>query len=232
MSHHEPTLTTARHKRSGILDVLIALSAVASVVVSAAAIGVRDDQSLAAPSPAPPPIASPPIAAPPLAPPPPPVRLNGDAPDAPGEGAGVIPDGVTVFDDGYPAVTKLNPHLLGALRHAARDAANDGVTFFVNSGWRSRAYQNQLLREAVSRYGSEVEAARWVATADASPHVSGNAVDIGPARAAAWLSKHGAKYGLCQIYKNEPWHYELRPKAINRGCPPVYADPTHDPRMQ
>ncbi len=51
-------------------------------------------------------------------------------------------------------------------------------------------------------------------------------------RATAWLSKHGAKYGLCQIYRNEPWHYELRPEAIDRGCPPMYADPTHDPRMQ
>jgi zinc D-Ala-D-Ala carboxypeptidase len=50
--------------------------------------------------------------------------------------------------------------------------------------------------------------------------------------AAAWLKKHGAKYGLCQIYRNEPWHYELRPTAIKDGCPPMYADPTHDPRMQ
>jgi hypothetical protein len=50
--------------------------------------------------------------------------------------------------------------------------------------------------------------------------------------ATAWLSEHGGKYGLCQVYGNEPWHYELRPKAIDRGCPPLYADSTHDPRMQ
>jgi hypothetical protein len=37
---------------------------------------------------------------------------------------------------------------------------------------------------------------------------------------------------LCQIYRNEPWHYELRPVAIEHGCPAMYADPTHDPRMQ
>jgi zinc D-Ala-D-Ala carboxypeptidase len=71
-----------------------------------------------------------------------------------------------------------------------------------------------------------------VATADTSRHVSGNAVDIGPFDATAWLSHHGAEYGLCQIYRNEPWHYELRPKATDRGCPPMYADPTHVPRMQ
>ena len=65
-----------------------------------------------------------------------------------------------------------------------------------------------------------------------SAHVSGDAVDIGPVDATAWLSEHGAEYGLCQIYGNEPWHYELRPEAIDHGCPPMYADPTHDPRMQ
>ena len=61
--------------------------------------------------------------------------------------------------------------------------------------------------------------------------MSGEAVDIGP-DAAAWLSVHGAAYGLCRIYGNEPWHYELRPDAVDRGCPPLYADPAHDPRMQ
>jgi hypothetical protein len=70
-----------------------------------------------------------------------------------------------------------------------------------------------------------------VATADTSPHVSGHAVDIGASRAMTWLSKHGAEYRLCQIYWNEPWHYELRPEAIDDGCPSMYADPSHDPKM-
>ena len=100
------------------------------------------------------------------------------------------------------------------------------------SGWRSPQYQEQLLHGAVSEYGSEEEAARWVATAETSAHVSGDAVDIGPSDATAWLSEHGAAYGLCQIYSNEPWHFELLPEAIDHGCPPMYADPTHDPRMQ
>ena len=71
-----------------------------------------------------------------------------------------------------------------------------------------------------------------MATPDTSAHVSGDAVDIGHSDATAWLSEHGAEYGLCQIYGNEPWHYELRPEASDHGCPPMYADPTHDPRMQ
>jgi D-alanyl-D-alanine carboxypeptidase len=149
-----------------------------------------------------------------------------------GEADGAVPDGTTVFDDEIPGVAKLDPALLGALRQAATNAADDGVEFVVDSGWRSPEYQEQLLREAVLKYGSDEEAARWVATPDTSAHVSGDAVDIGPSGAAAWLSEHGAAYGLCQIYGNEPWHYELRSEAIDHGCRPVYADPTHDPRMQ
>jgi len=148
-----------------------------------------------------------------------------------GEADGAVPGGTTVFDDQIPGVANLDPALLGAVRQAATDAAFDGVQFFVYSGWRAPEYQEQLLHEAVSKYGSREEAARWVATPKTSAHVSGDAVDIGPSEAAAWLSAHGAEYALCQIYANEPWHYELRPEAIDHGCPPVYADPTRDPRM-
>jgi D-alanyl-D-alanine carboxypeptidase len=139
--------------------------------------------------------------------------------------------GLRVFDKESSAVTNLNPDLRRALRQAARDAAKYKIEIVVNSGWRSPEYQERLFRQAVSKYGSEEKAARWVAPAATSSHVSGHAVDIGPSRAAAWLSKHGARYRLCQIYRNEPWHYELRPAAIRHGCPPMYADPRHDPRM-
>jgi zinc D-Ala-D-Ala carboxypeptidase len=157
---------------------------------------------------------------------------NGDHHGALGEAAGAVPAGTTVFDDGIPAVANLDPDLLAALRQAATDAADDEVEIFVNGGWRSPEYQERLLRDAVSKYGSATEAARWVATAETSAYVSGDAVDIGPADAKVWLAKYGAEYGLCQIYRNEPWHYELRPDAIGHGCPPMYADPTHDPRMR
>jgi hypothetical protein len=71
-----------------------------------------------------------------------------------------------------------------------------------------------------------------VATPETSAHVSGDAIDVGPAKATAWLSEHGAEYGLCQIFKNEPWHYELRPAAVGAGCPRMYADAGQDPRMR
>ena len=149
-----------------------------------------------------------------------------------GEAGGAVPDDTTAFDDGIPGVANLDPDLLGALRRAATDAADQGVGVFVDSGWRSPEYQEQLLDEAIAKYGSEEEAARWVATPETSAHVKGDAVDIGPAGAATWLSARGAAYGLCRIYGNEPWHYELRPEAVHHGCPPVYADPTHDPRLR
>ena len=147
------------------------------------------------------------------------------------EDDGALPDGVTVFDGEYPGVANLDPALLQALREAATDAADDAIEIQVNSGWRSREYQEQLRREAVSEYGSEEEAARWVATANTSAHLTGDAVDIGPFHAAAWLSEHGAHYGLCQIYPNESWHYELRPEATNSGCPLSRGRPGRVPGM-
>ena len=143
----------------------------------------------------------------------------------------VLPDGVTAFDDDYAGIVNLDPALLDALRSAASAAAADGIHVSVTSGWRSPDYQNQLLSEAVDEYGSAEEAARWVATADTSPHVTGDAVDIGSYDAMDWMAQYGSAYGLCQIYGNEPWHYELRTDAAASGCPQMFADPTEDPRM-
>ncbi|WP_407649195.1 D-alanyl-D-alanine carboxypeptidase family protein [Glycomyces albidus] len=145
---------------------------------------------------------------------------------------GAVPYRTSVFDDDVPGVANLDPAFLAALRRAAADAAGDGVRFSVNSGWRSPAYQAQLRREAVAEHGSEQAAARWVSTPETSSHVKGQAIDLGPAKAQAWLSEHGARYGLCRIYRNEPWHYELRPEAVEHGCPPMYANPSEDPRTR
>ncbi|QPP11169.1 M15 family metallopeptidase [Streptomyces bathyalis] len=205
---------------------LLVVGLIAVVAVITAALGYQVRESSSSPTASPSSSASPPVGTP-----------HGDHKRADRKGAlgaadDAAPEGVTGFDDGDAGVANLDPDLLRALREAAADAADDGVEFHVNSGWRSPERQNQILREAVLKYGSEEEAARWVATADTSPHVSGDAIDIGRSKAAAWLSQHGAEYGLCQIYRNEPWHYELRTKAIDGGCPRMYADPTQDPRMQ
>ncbi|MBW9094759.1 M15 family metallopeptidase [Microbacterium jejuense] len=147
------------------------------------------------------------------------------------EADGILPESAGPFDDGYPGVARLQPALLDALRRAATDAAAQGIDIRVNSGWRSAEYQEQLLREAIAQYGSEAEAARWVATPTTSAHVAGDAVDIGPYAAADWLIAHGQDYGLCRTYDNEAWHFELNPDAVRNGCPRPYRDPTEDPRM-
>nr|WP_236571095.1 M15 family metallopeptidase [Microbacterium hydrocarbonoxydans] len=150
-----------------------------------------------------------------------------------GDADGIIHEegAVSVFDDA-PAVSKLDSDLLAAVRAAADAAADDGVSMHVNSGWRSPEYQQLLQQEAVEQYGSAEEAARWVATPENSEHVSGDAVDLGPLAAQDWLAQRGAEFGLCQIYANERWHFELRPAAVANGCPVMYENPTTDPRTQ
>jgi hypothetical protein len=66
---------------------------------------------------------------------------GGDHHGAPGEADGVVPDGVTVFDDDYPAVANLDPALLRALRPAAKRTLPDGS---------ARSAQNTLGIELVS----------------------------------------------------------------------------------
>ncbi len=138
---------------------------------------------------------------------------------------------VLVTDVDHPALANLDPELLAAVQRAARDAEAEDIPFQVTSGWRSPEYQARLLSEAVRDYGSEEEARRWVSTPETSLHVSGDAIDVGGFDATYWLSLHGAAYGLCQIYANERWHFELRPEAVTSGCPEQYLDPTDDPRM-
>jgi zinc D-Ala-D-Ala carboxypeptidase len=132
-------------------------------------------------------------------------------------------EGLSPFATDYPAVGKLAPELLAAVQHASTAAARDGVDLIITSGWRSVRYQQSLLDAATAQYGSEAEARRWVNTPEKSTHVTGKAVDIGPTAADLWLRQHGNRYGLCQIYANEMWHYELatKPGGI---CPRPIAD--------
>ena len=124
------------------------------------------------------------------------------------------------------------PRCSRALRRAATDAAADGVEFFVDSGWRSPAYQEQLLREAIAKYGSEAEAARWVATPE---HVRARVGRRGRHRARR---RHGVAVRARRRVRAVP---DLRQRTLAlRAAPgsrrsrlPCHVRrPTHDPRMQ
>ncbi|WP_246059743.1 M15 family metallopeptidase [Herbidospora galbida] len=138
---------------------------------------------------------------------------------------GFVADGahVSPFDTRLPAIANLDPALLRAVQEAARDAADDGVEMFLTTAWRSERYQRQLYEEAITKYGSEREARRFVSTPDRSRHVTGDAVDVGPTDADDWLNRHGRAYGLCQTYANEMWHFELA-TGPGGACPPMRAD--------
>ncbi len=144
---------------------------------------------------------------------------------------GYLPWGTTAFDVTYPGISRMDAHLLAALQKASERAYADGVGFFVTSGWRSAAQQEQMLSEAETRYGSRQEAARWVATAATSLHVRGEAADVDGTGTQDWIAQNGSSFGLCLVYDNEPWHVEFRADAALLGCPRPYADPTADPRL-
>ncbi|WP_380282136.1 M15 family metallopeptidase [Kitasatospora purpeofusca] len=141
------------------------------------------------------------------------------------EADGEIPDGraPSPFDTATPAVGNLDGPLREALQRAATDARAQRIEMTVTSGWRSKAYQQRLLDRAVTRYGSLEQARQFVNTPDKSAHVTGKAVDVGPTDADYWLIQHGARYGLCQVYANEIWHFELltRPGGT---CPALLQD--------
>jgi len=127
------------------------------------------------------------------------------------------------YDVANPAVAYLDPALLRAVQQAAGAAAADGVTMTITSGWRSPEFQQQLLDDAVAIYGSMAAARQYVQTPQASRHVTGQAVDIGGYGADDWLIAHGARFGLCRIYANELWHFELAADAAG-VCPPLRPD--------
>jgi zinc D-Ala-D-Ala carboxypeptidase len=148
------------------------------------------------------------------------------APFLPTANEGHIAEGtvVTLADADVPAIAQLEPALLDALRRAEADAVAAGAPGFqITSGWRSEGYQRWLFEDAVEHYASEEIARQFVATPQTSSHVTGDAVDIVPLDAQLWLIEQGAQYGLCQIYANERWHFEL---ATSPGgtCPEMKAD--------
>ena len=134
---------------------------------------------------------------------------------------GWLPDDATLspFDTANPIVGWIDPALLGAVQRAARAAQAEGIEMRISSGWRTKGFQQRLFADGIQRYGSLEAAKEFVASPEKSNHVTGTAVDIAPVEADLWLIANGPRFGLCQIYANEIWHFELA--AVDGRCPPL-----------
>jgi D-alanyl-D-alanine dipeptidase len=143
-----------------------------------------------------------------------------DPPVDPGDGSLSGGATLTPFDVQDPAIGRLDPQLLSAIQNAATAAAADGVTMTITSGWRSPEFQQRLLDNAVHTYGSLAVARQYVETPQGSKHVIGQAVDVGGVGADQWLIANGSRFGLCRIYANELWHFELATDGLG-NCPPL-----------
>ncbi|MFK4090311.1 M15 family metallopeptidase [Kribbella sp. NPDC020789] len=138
----------------------------------------------------------------------------------PGSADGKLPSGTSAFDTDLPGIGKLDPKLREAVQKAELAMKQDGISMQVTTGWRSKKYQIELMDKAIKEYGSREKARKFVADPDESHHVTGHAVDIGPTAADDWLIRKGNRFGLCQTYSNEIWHFELV-TTPGGDCPPM-----------
>jgi hypothetical protein len=142
--------------------------------------------------------------------------------------------GATEIKHGLNYPTKINSQLMVRFAAARAAAEKDGQRIYIASGFRTLERQKYLFATAVKKYGSEAEAAKWVAPPYVSHHPWGLAIDVNypdEPIGAGWLEINGAKFGLCRVYENEWWHFE--PVIAPGGtCPPLLADATLTSQLQ
>ena len=122
--------------------------------------------------------------------------------------------------------TEITPTLLTRFNAATAAAKKEGIELKLVSGYRSLSRQKYLFNQAVKKYGSYREAAKWVAPPAISHHPMGLAMDVNyPSEpdAAKWLEINGYKFGLCRVFKNEWWHFEGN-IAPGWKCPKMLKD--------
>ncbi|MFE7743783.1 M15 family metallopeptidase [Nocardia sp. NPDC057455] len=116
----------------------------------------------------------------------------------------------------------LDPPLALSYTLAEREAHAQGVPLSITSGYRTPAEQQALWEDGVATYGAD-DARRWVLPPEESTHVSGQAIDVGPQQGARWLEVNGYRWGLCRMFENEYWHFELQ-TVPGVPCPPMLPD--------
>jgi hypothetical protein len=109
---------------------------------------------------------------------------------------------------------------------AAQTAAKArNLSFVLNSGYRSAAYQERIFDCWVKQLGSPEAARKYALPANESAHVMGYAMDIAPPPAASWLESTKGEFGLCRRYADETWHFEYQAAYKTKGCPALLPHP-------
>ncbi|MGE0066426.1 MAG: transglycosylase SLT domain-containing protein [Solirubrobacterales bacterium] len=103
--------------------------------------------------------------------------------------------GPLVFRDGKG----MRPDVGAAYDRMKADAAGDGVTLVVVSGFRSDAEQAALFAAHPDP--------KWVAPPGHSLHRCATELDLGPESAYAWLAANATRFGFVQRYSWEAWHF-------------------------
>jgi zinc D-Ala-D-Ala carboxypeptidase len=142
--------------------------------------------------------------------------------------------GVSEIKHGVSYPNEMNSQLLIRFTAAKAAAAKEGQRIYIASGFRTLERQKYLFANAVKKYGSETEAAKWVAPPYVSHHPWGLAIDVNyPSEpvGAGWLEINGATFGLCRVYENEWWHFE--PVIAPGGtCPALLPNATFTLQLQ
>ena len=82
-------------------------------------------------------------------------------------------------------------------------AKKDGINITITSGARSRAEQEKLYAAYKNGTGN------LAAKPGTSNHESGDALDLGPPSAYAWLKQNAGQFGFKNKIASEPWHWSL-----------------------
>ena len=136
-------------------------------------------------------------------------------------------NGILIANKTYSLPSDYNPgrllnETMNAFNNLKAAAANEGMTFWISSGFRSYTTQKNLYANYVAGYGKEA-ADTFSARAGHSEHQTGLAMDVnyiedwfGDTKEGKWLAENAHKFGFIirypkskeaiTGYKYEPWH--------------------------
>ena len=108
-------------------------------------------------------------------------------------------NGSTVQRQGKP----IGAHIAKQFDDMVAAAKEDGINITITSGARSRAEQEKLYAAYKNGTGN------LAAKPGTSNHESGDALDLGPPSAFAWLKQNAGQFGFKNKIASEPWHWSL-----------------------